>query len=76
VKAKANFPTDRSIDQAKLNAALGKSEITDSQRIDALITLFGGHYAFPVFFEVRQLFENGRAGLDAFLNENPTLLRK
>lgn len=46
---------------------------TDTDRIDALITLFGGHYAFPVMWEVSQLFQNGRDGLDAFLAANPSL---
>lgn len=83
-KPRATLPSQESIERAKLAAARSElaastgsaQALTDTDRIDALITLFGGHYAFPVLWEVRELFQNGRCGLDAFLADNPTLLPK
>ena len=56
---------------ASRDSALG---ITDTDRLNALITLFGGHYAFPAFWQMSELFKDGRRGLDAFLASNPSLL--
>ena len=56
---------------ASRGSALG---ISDSDRLNALITLIGGHYAFPVFLEMSELFKDGRRGLDAFFASNPSLL--
>ncbi len=80
-KPSPTWPTRTDIDRAKIAAR--RSELaastgsapgpTDTDRIDALITLFGGHYAFPVMWQVSELFQNGRAGLDAFLATNPSL---
>ncbi len=70
-KSKAVIPTQSDIERAKLAALNG--EVTDKDRIDALITLFGGNYAFPPTWFVMELFQNGRVGLDAFLSANPSL---
>jgi hypothetical protein len=70
------WPTRADIDRAKIAEIKGAATLTDTQRVDALITLFGGHYAFPVMWEVSQLFQNGRSGLDAFLACNPSLTEK
>jgi len=56
---------------ASRGSALG---ISDTDRLNALITLFGGHYAFPAFWQMSELFKDGRRGLDAFLAANPSLL--
>lgn len=49
-------------------------QISDADRLNALFTLFGGYYAFPVMWEMSALFKDGRRGLDAFLSANPSLL--
>lgn len=55
-------------------AASGASVLNDADRLNALFTLFGGHYAFPVTWQMSELFKDGRRGLDAFLAANPSLL--
>jgi hypothetical protein len=49
-------------------------ELTDKERLDALFTLFGGHYAFSPFFKVQDMMSDGRRGLDAFIAQNPSLM--
>jgi hypothetical protein len=83
-KPRMTMPTQADVDRAKIAARRRElapvsgsaPPITDTDRIDALITLFGGHYAFPVMWEVSELFQNGRDGLDAFLASNPSLTPK
>ena len=50
--------------------------LTDTDRINALFTLFGGAYAFEPFFRVQEHFRHGRLGLDKFILDNPSLLEK
>jgi NAD(P)-dependent dehydrogenase (short-subunit alcohol dehydrogenase family) len=83
-KPRAALPARADIDRAEIAALrselavspVSDPEVTDTGRIDALITLFGGYYAFPAIWEVSQLFKNGRSGLDAFLACNPSLTEK
>lgn len=73
-KQDPKFLTDderRSFAASRGGSALG---ISDTDRLNALITLFGGHYAFPVMWQMNELFRDGRRGLDAFLASNPSLL--
>ena len=74
-KPKATLPSPNELEKAKLSYARGQVEFTDTDRINALITLFGGNYAFPVLWEIRDIFQNGRCGLDAFIRSNPSLFR-
>lgn len=48
--------------------------LTDTERLDALFTLFGGHYAFSPFLRIQEHFQDGRRGLDKFIADNPSLL--
>ncbi len=52
------------------------SELTDTDRINALFTLFGGAYAFEPFFRIQEKFRKGRRGLDEWIKENPSLLER
>ena len=76
MKEELTWTDEADIERARLRAAREELELTDTDRINALITLFGGHYAFPVMWQVSELFSNGRVGLDAFLFNNPSLLKK
>ena len=50
------------------------SDLTDTDRINALFTLMGGNYAFSPFLNLNEIFRDGRRGLDKFIAENPSLL--
>jgi hypothetical protein len=51
-----------------------ENQMTDTERLNALFTLFGGNCAFPPFFKIQELFRDGRRGLDVFIKDNPALL--
>lgn len=51
-----------------------KTPLTDTDRINAIITLHGGHYCFQVGFRFLDVMGEGRASLDTFIFENPSLL--
>lgn len=51
-----------------------QTELTDTDRLNALFTLFGGHYVFQVGFNFPGIFKDGRRGLDKFIAEHPSLL--
>lgn len=51
--------------------------VSDKDRLDALFTLFGGHYAFsPSYGGIQSLFKDGRRGIDQLIAENPSLIGK
>ena len=58
------------------NDATRQATLTDTDRINALFTLFGGAFAFEPFFRVQEHFRDGRRGLDKFIRDNPSLLEK
>ena len=47
---------------------------TDTDRLNALFTLFGGHFAFSPFTDIAAVMRNGRRGIDALIADNPSLL--
>jgi hypothetical protein len=53
--------------------ALGMS-LTDTDRLNAIFTLFGGHYAFSPFSDLPRVLRDGRRGIDELIAANPSLL--
>lgn len=48
--------------------------LTDTERLEALFTLFGGGFAVPTWAKIGDLFKDGRAGIDRLVEDNPTLI--
>lgn len=48
--------------------------MTDTDRLNALFTLFGGYYAYEPHFRIQEYFRDGRKGLDKFIMDNSSLL--
>ena len=47
--------------------------LSDTERLDALFTLLGGGYAFPVH-SLTNILKDGRSGIDRLIKENPSLV--
>lgn len=50
------------------------SVLTDADRLNALFTLFGGHFAFSPFFKIQEFMKDGRRGIDKLIAQTPSLL--
>lgn len=67
---------DGAIKESGTSAPKPSSALTDTDRINALFTLFGGYFASSPFFKLQSYFNDGRRGLDKFIKDNPSLLGK
>lgn len=84
IKLKSTFmnnetlPTDDLVKKEPVvqTKAVSQAALTDTDRINALFTLFGGAFAFSPFWRIQDQFRDGRRGLDKFILENTALTER